>query len=122
MIISVGSKLALLDQAAQAAPASRKVKAARQEGLQVLMLLLQSLQDDGDQLNVAITQPLVLNLLTGAASVSAADTPGLLCLHLCLLQLAIGGVHLLQQLSPAESSKSCSCTSVTSFPSALPEL
>ena len=69
------------------------------------MLLLKGFQNDGDQLNVAVTQPLVLYLLIGTASVPATNSPGLLRLHLCLLQLTVGGMHLLQKLSPAHQSQ-----------------
>lgn len=57
------------------------------------MLLLKRFKDNGDQLNIAITQPLVLYLFGGAASVSAPDAPGLLSLHLCLLQLTVGCMY-----------------------------
>lgn len=63
------------------------------------MLLLKRFENDGDELNVAVPD-LVRHLVGGAAPVPPANAPGLLSLHV-VLQLPVGGMHLLQQLSPA---------------------
>ena len=63
------------------------------------MLLLPGFQDDGNQLNIAVPN-LVRHLVCGVTAVTPSHPPGLLCLHV-VLQLPVGGVYLLQQLSPA---------------------
>lgn len=73
------------------------------------MLLLKRFENDGDELNVAVPD-LVRHLVSGAAAVPPADAPGLLSLHI-VLQLPVGGMHLLQQLSPAQRSQAI-CTGV----------
>jgi len=69
------------------------------QGLQVLMLFLKRFKDDGDELNVAVPN-LVRHLVSGTAPIPPANAPGLLSLHV-VLQLPIGCMYLLQQLSPA---------------------
>ena len=85
----------------QAAAHSRTSKA-----LQVLMLLFKSFKDDGDQLNVAVSDE-VRNLICGVGPVPPADTSCLLRLHV-VLQLPVGGMNLLQKLRPTASMKSLS--------------
>ena len=65
------------------------------------MLLLQRLKNDRYELNVAVPD-LVRDLICGVAPVSSANAPSLLSLHV-VLQLPVGGVNLLQQLSPAHT-------------------
>ncbi len=69
------------------------------QGLQVFMLLLKRFKDDGDELNVAVPD-LIRHLVSGTAPVPPANAPGLLRLHV-VLQLPVGCMYLLQQLSPA---------------------
>jgi len=69
------------------------------QGLQIFMLLLKRFKDDGDELNVAVPD-LVRHLVSGTAPVPPANAPGLLRLHV-ILQLPVGCMYLLQQLSPA---------------------
>ena len=63
------------------------------------MLLLKRFKDDSDELDVAVPD-LIRHLVCGTRPVPPANAPGLLCLHV-VLQLPIGCMYLLQQLSPA---------------------
>ncbi len=62
------------------------------------MLLLKRFENDGDELNVAVPD-LIRHLIGGVASVPSTNASGLLRLHV-VLQLSVGGMHLLQKLSP----------------------
>ena len=63
------------------------------------MLLLQSFKDDGDELNVAVSD-LIRDLVCGVAPFPPANAPSLLRLHV-VLQLPVSRMDLLQKFRPA---------------------